>query len=280
MILYPNAKINIGLKVLNKREDGFHNLETLFYPVELADILEVVESKELRMEQYGIGIPAVAGKPELMVPEDNLCVKAYRLLKEDFDIPPVEIYLQKNIPVGAGLGGGSSDAAHTILAINKLYNLNLTNSQMAQYASRLGSDCAFFIYNTPMMGHGRGEILTQFDLDVLKNYRIKLVHPPVYVSTADAYRGIVSRAVYEQKYASGWAVPSEALPFLDKRSLEELLQQPVGKWKESVVNDFETTVFAKYPVLAEHKKALYDEGAIYAAMSGSGSTMFGIFERQ
>ena len=280
MILYPNAKINIGLKVLNKREDGFHNLETLFYPVELADILEVVESKELRMEQYGIGIPAVAGKPELMVPEDNLCVKAYRLLKEDFDIPPVEIYLQKNIPVGAGLGGGSSDAAHTILAINKLYNLNLTNSQMAQYASRLGSDCAFFIYNTPMMGRGRGEILTQFDLDVLKNYRIKLVHPPVYVSTADAYRGIVSRAVHEQKYASGWAVPSEALPFLDKRSLEELLQQPVGKWKESVVNDFETTVFAKYPVLAEHKKALYDEGAIYAAMSGSGSTMFGIFERQ
>lgn len=280
MILYPNAKINIGLKVLNKREDGFHNLETLFYPVELADILEVVEGKELRMEQYGIGIPAVAGKSELMVPEDNLCVKAYRLLKEDFGIPPVEIYLQKNIPVGAGLGGGSSDAAHTILAINKLYNLNLTNSQMAQYASRLGSDCAFFIYNTPMMGRGRGEILTQFDLDVLKNYRIKLVHPPVYVSTADAYRGIVSRAVYEQKYVDGLAVPAEAVPFLDKRSLEELLQQPVGKWKESVVNDFETTVFAKYPVLAEHKKALYDEGAIYAAMSGSGSTMFGIFERQ
>ena len=167
MILYPNAKINIGLKVLNKREDGFHNLETLFYPVGLADILEVVEGKELRMEQYGIGIPAVAGREGLMVPEDNLCVKAYRLLREDFDIPPVEIYLHKRIPVGAGLGGGSSDAAHTILAINKLYNLNLTNSRMAQYASRLGSDCAFFIYNTPMMGLGRGEILTQFDLDVL-----------------------------------------------------------------------------------------------------------------
>lgn len=280
MILYPNAKINIGLKVLNKREDGFHNLETLFYPVELADILEVVEGKELRMEQYGIGIPAVAGKSELMVPEDNLCVKAYRLLKGDFDIPPVEIYLQKNIPVGAGLGGGSSDAAHTILAINKLYNLNLTNSQMAQYASSLGSDCAFFIYNTPMMGQGRGEILTPFDLDALKNYRIKLVHPPVYVSTADAYRGIVPRAVYEQKYAGadGLALPADVAPFLDRRSLEELLQQPVGKWKESVVNDFETTVFAKYPLLAEYKKALYEEGAIYAAMSGSGSTMFGIFE--
>ncbi|MBR5856614.1 MAG: 4-(cytidine 5'-diphospho)-2-C-methyl-D-erythritol kinase [Bacteroidales bacterium] len=266
MILYPNAKINIGLKVLNKREDGFHNLETLFYPVGLADILEVVESNELGMEQYGIGIPAVAGKNELMDPQANLCVKAYRLLKEDFDIPPVAIYLHKNIPVGAGLGGGSSDAAHTILAINKLYNLNLTNSEMAQYASRLGSDCAFFIYNEPMMGRGRGEILTPFALDSLADYTIKLVHPPVYVSTADAYRGIVPRDL-------------QSLSMLDRRPLEELLQQPVGKWKESVVNDFETTVFAKYPLLAEYKKTLYDEGALYAAMSGSGSTLFGIFEK-
>lgn len=263
MILYPNAKINIGLKVLRKREDGFHELETLFYPVELADILEVVEGPELKIEQYGIGIPAVAGREGLMAPEDNICIKAYRLLAADFDIPPVEIYLQKNIPVGAGLGGGSSDAAHTILAIDKLYNLNLTKSQMAQYASRLGSDCAFFIYNTPMMGRGRGEILTPFILDQLKGFTIKLVHPPVFVSTADAYRGIVPRNVNGQGGAS----------------LEELLQQPIGKWKDNVVNDFETTVFAKYPLLAEYKKALYEEGAIYAAMSGSGSTLFGIFER-
>lgn len=280
MILYPNAKINIGLKVLNKREDGFHNLETLFYPVELADILEVVEGKELKIEQYGIGIPAVAGASELMIPEDNLCVKAYKMMKEDFDIPPVEIYLQKNIPVGAGLGGGSSDAAHTILAIDKLYNLNLTHSQMAQYASRLGSDCAFFIYNAPMIGRGRGEILTPYSLDLQEDYSIKLVHPPVYVSTADAYRGIVPRALYEQRFAEASYEPApEILPFLDKRPLEQLLQQPVGKWRECVVNDFESTVFAKYPLLAEYKKALYEEGAIYAAMSGSGSTMFGIFEK-
>lgn len=265
MILYPNAKINIGLKVLNKREDGFHNLETLFYPVELADILEVVESSELKMEQYGIVIPQVAGREEQMAPEENICIKAYKLLKADFDIPPVEIYLHKNIPVGAGLGGGSSDAAHTILAIDKLYNLNLTNSQMAQYASVLGSDCAFFIYNTPMMGHGRGEILTPFALDSLVDYTIKLVHPPVFVSTADAYRGIVPRNIMQ--------------PRLDERALEELLRQPVGKWKESVVNDFETTVFAKYPILEQYKKSLYEEGAIYASMSGSGSTMFGIFEK-
>lgn len=281
MILYPNAKINIGLKVLRKRDDGFHELETLFYPVELADILEVVEGKELKIEQYGIGIPAVAGKEGLMNPEENICVKAYRVLAADFDIPPVEIYLHKNIPVGAGLGGGSSDAAHTILAIDKLYNLNLTHSQMAQYASSLGSDCAFFIYNKPMMGRGRGEILTPYTLDSLANYTIKLVHPPVFVSTADAYRGIVTRALYEQKYAgvAQEQIPQETLQFLDKRRLEELLQQPVGKWRDSVINDFETTVFAKYPLLAEYKKSLYEEGAIYAAMSGSGSTLFGIFEK-
>lgn len=281
MILYPNAKINIGLKVLRKRDDGFHELETLFYPVELADILEVVEGKELKIEQYGIGIPAVAGKEGLMNPEENICVKAYRALAADFDIPPVEIYLHKNIPVGAGLGGGSSDAAHTILAIDKLYNLNLTHSQMAQYASSLGSDCAFFIYNKPMMGRGRGEILTPYTLDSLANYTIKLVHPPVFVSTADAYRGIVTRALYEQKYAgvAQEQIPQETLQFLDKRRLEELLQQPVGKWRDSVINDFETTVFAKYPLLAEYKKSLYEEGAIYAAMSGSGSTLFGIFEK-
>lgn len=281
MILYPNAKINIGLKVLRKRDDGFHELETLFYPVELADILEVVEGKELKIEQYGIGIPAVAGEEGLMNPEENICVKAYRALAADFDIPPVEIYLHKNIPVGAGLGGGSSDAAHTILAIDKLYNLNLTHSQMAQYASSLGSDCAFFIYNKPMMGRGRGEILTPYTLDSLANYTIKLVHPPVFVSTADAYRGIVTRALYEQKYAGAAQeqIPQETLPFLDNRRLEELLQQPVGKWRDSVINDFETTVFAKYQLLAEYKKSLYEEGAIYAAMSGSGSTLFGIFEK-
>ncbi len=292
MIFYPNAKINIGLKVLSRREDGFHELETLFYPVGLADILEVVEGPELKIEQYGIGIPAVAGKDGLMNPEENICMKAYRLLSADFDIPPVEIYLHKNIPVGAGLGGGSSDAAHTILAIDKLYNLNLTNSQMAQYASRLGSDCAFFIYNTPMMGRGRGEILTPYALDSLADYTIKLVHPPVFVSTADAYRGIVPRNILEHEHmasaresvlpddaGSCRALPQPGQALLDKRPLEELLQQPVGKWRESVVNDFEATVFAKYPVLAECKQALYDQGAIYAAMSGSGSTMFGIFGR-
>ncbi len=275
MIVYPNAKINIGLKVLNKREDGFHNLETLFYPVYKSDILEIVESNTLRMEQYGIGIPVNgADGCQMMAAEDNLCLKAYKLLKKDFDIPPVEIYLHKNIPVGAGLGGGSSDAAHTILALNSLFNLNLTKEKMAQYASMLGSDCAFFIYNSPMLGEGRGEILSQIEAagleDLEKNYRIELVHPPYFVSTAQAYGGIVPR---NKKREAGIVHPDNDIP------LTELLQHPVEEWKNLVFNDFEETVFAKQPQLASYKEELYKQGAVYAAMSGSGSTMFGIFRK-
>ena len=275
MIVYPNAKINIGLKVLNKREDGFHNLETLFYPVYKSDILEIVESNTLRMEQYGIGIPVNgANGGQMMAAEDNLCLKAYNILKKDFDIPPVEIYLHKNIPVGAGLGGGSSDAAHTILALNSLFNLNLTKEKMAQYASMLGSDCAFFIYNSPMLGEGRGEILSQIEAagleDLEQNYRIELVHPPYFVSTAQAYGGIVPR---NKKREAGIVHPDNDIP------LTELLQHPVVEWKNLVFNDFEETVFAKQPQLASYKEELYKQGAVYAAMSGSGSTMFGIFRK-
>lgn len=276
MIVYPNAKINIGLKVLNKREDGFHNLETLFYPVNKSDILEIVESSSLKMEQYGIGIPVNgANDTRLMAAEDNLCLKAYKLLKEDFDIPPVAIYLHKNIPVGAGLGGGSSDAAHTILALNTLFKLNLTKEKMAQYASILGSDCPFFIYNSPMLGQGRGEILTEIEAsgleDLKENYTIELVHPPYFVSTAQAYGGIVPR---NRQREAGIEHPDKDAP------LTELLQHPVEAWKDIVYNDFEETVFAKVPQLASYKEQLYKQGAVYAAMSGSGSTMFGIFRKQ
>ena len=275
MIVYPNAKINIGLKVLNKREDGFHNLETLFYPVDKSDILEIVGSDTLKMEQYGIGIPVNgANGGQLMAAEDNLFLKAYKLLKKDFDIPPVAIYLHKNIPVGAGLGGGSSDAAHTVLALNSMFGLNLTKEKMAQYASILGSDCAFFIYNSPMLGEGRGEILSQMDAaglkDLQENYRIELVHPPYFVSTAQAYGGIVPR---NKKREAGLEHPDKDTP------LAELLQRPVEEWKNLVFNDFEETVFAKVPQLASYKEQLYQKGAVYAAMSGSGSTMFGIFRK-
>ena len=260
MILYPNAKINLGLSVLQKREDGFHNLETLFYPVEAADVLEIVEGDSLQMHQYGIEYPGEA--------MDNLCVKAYKALARDFDIPPVEIHLYKKVPVGAGLGGGSSDAAFTLRGLNEMFSLGLSDESLAAYAATLGSDCPFFIYNRPMLGTGRGEILEPVEIASLENYQIRLVYPPYFVSTAAAYGGIVPR---DKRVANGENV--------DNRSVLEILGQPVETWKDSLVNDFERTVFAKIPQLAEYKTKLYDQGAVYASMSGSGSAFFGIFRK-
>lgn len=260
MILYPNAKINIGLNVIEKRVDGFHNLETLFYPVEAYDILEIVESDTLKMFQYGIDYPG-----EVM---DNLCVRAYNLLKSEYNIPPVEIHLYKRIPVGAGLGGGSSDAAFTLKGLNDLFNLSIPDKKLWEYASMLGSDCPFFIYNKPMLGTGRGEILSEVEITDLSDYRIELVYPPYFVSTADAYRGIVPRNVRElngEKFKG--------------QSLVEMLKEPVESWKDNVTNDFEITVFNKIPELAKYKEDLYKRGAVYASMSGSGSAMFGVFKR-
>ena len=275
MILYPNAKINIGLNVLKKREDGFHDLETLFYPVLpqeelpeglsgtkdcLLDVLEIVESDQLQMHQYGIEYPGD--------PMDNLCIKAYRALKADFDIPPVAIHLYKRIPVGAGLGGGSSDAAFTLRGLNEMFSLGLSDERLAAYAATLGSDCAFFIYNKPMLGTGRGEILEPADVPALQGYEIRLVYPPYFVSTGAAYGGIVPR---DKRGANG--------ENFDSRQLLEMLSQPVESWRDCVVNDFETTVFAKIPQLATYKEQLYKEGAVYASMSGSGSAFFGIFRK-
>ena len=261
MILYPNAKINLGLSVLSKREDGFHNLETLFYPVDAKDVLEIVESSDLSMHQYGIEYPGD--------PMDNLCIKAYKALKEDFDIPPVDIHLYKKIPVGAGLGGGSADAAFTLRGLNDMFSLNLPDNKLAEYAASLGSDCAFFIYNRPMIGEGRGEILTSYPLEGLdygqedtssSEYELQVLTPEgVAVSTADAYRGI--------------------RPHLPEVPLREALSKPVGQWQDVLSNDFEETVFAKYPELAAIKKSLYDSGADYASMSGSGSALFGIYRK-
>ncbi|MEF9985643.1 MAG: 4-(cytidine 5'-diphospho)-2-C-methyl-D-erythritol kinase [Bacteroidales bacterium] len=262
MILYPNAKINIGLRVLNKRPDGYHNLETAFYPVSTTDILEVVESTKLKMFQYGIEYPGN--------PMDNLCVKAYGLLKQEFDIPAVEIHLYKKIPVGAGLGGGSSDAAFMLKALNEMFHLNLSDKRLVYYAAQLGSDCPFFVYNQPMLGAGRGEILTPIDVDLLKNYEIRLVYPPFFVSTSDAYKGIVPRNV--------WKTKSENGVISNVTSLKELLQLSPNKWVGKIENDFETTVFAKFPQLQQYKTQLYEQGAVYASMSGSGSAMFGIFK--
>ncbi|MBQ5864510.1 MAG: 4-(cytidine 5'-diphospho)-2-C-methyl-D-erythritol kinase, partial [Bacteroidales bacterium] len=224
------------------------------------DILEIVESDSLKMFQYGIDYPG-----EVM---DNLCVRAYNLLKSEYNIPPVEIHLYKRIPVGAGLGGGSSDAAFTLKGLNELFNLSIPDKKLWEYASMLGSDCPFFIYNKPMLGTGRGEILSEVEITDLSDYRIELVYPPYFVSTADAYRGIVPRNVRElngEKFKG--------------QSLVEMLKEPVESWKDNVTNDFEITVFNKIPQLAKYKEDLYKRGAVYASMSGSGSAMFGVFKR-
>lgn len=255
MIVYPNAKINLGLSVVRKREDGFHDIETLFVPVfELTDILEIVPSEKLQMHQYGISFDGN--------PMDNLCVRAYEALARDFEIPPVEIYLHKNIPVGAGLGGGSSDAAHTLVVLNDMFGLGLTKPALAEYAAKLGSDCPFFVYNEPMFATGRGEILEKCN-NVVTNYRIEVVTPDIFVSTKEAYTGVTPREKLND---------SSLLP------LAEVLKMPVERWKDCLVNDFEKSVFAVHPEIAAVKEAMYDRGAVYASMSGSGSSVFGVFE--
>jgi len=254
MIVYPNAKINLGLSVIRKRSDGFHDIETLFVPVpQLRDILEIVKSDTLQMLQYGISFDGD--------PMDNLCIKAYQLLKKDFGIPPVTICLHKNIPVGAGLGGGSSDAAHTLIVLNQLFDLNISQEQLCQYAAALGSDCAFFIYNRPMFATGRGEILTPAEIN-LNDYSIEVVTPDIFVSTKEAYAGVT---------------PRENQPNGNNMPLLEILSHSVDFWRGNLVNDFEKSVFAAHPEIAREKELLYKRGALYASMSGSGSALFGLF---
>ena len=245
MLLFPNAKINLGLHVIRKRSDGYHDIETLFYPVaDLCDVLELVHADRFEMHVYNA---EVAG--------ENLCEKAWRLLAQRFDIPPVAIHLYKKIPMGAGLGGGSADAAFTLTGLNQLFGLNLPKDELAGLAAQLGSDCAFFVYNRPMLARGRGEILTPVDFTLDRPVRI--FPQPVFVSTREAYAGIT---------------PKEP-----EHRLESVLKMPVEQWKGLLVNDFEASVFARHPSLAAAKQALYDDGAVYAAMSGSGSALFAIY---
>ena len=252
MVVFPNAKINIGLSVIARRPDGFHNLETVFYPIGLSDILEIGEL-EAEPGEYTFRNTGLDVKCE---PEKNLTVKAYRLLAEDNRLPAVQIHLHKIITYGAGLGGGSSDAAFMLKALNTYFDLQLSEERLLDYATRLGSDCSFFIRNQPVFASGKGEILQETDLS-LKGYRIVLVKPDFGVSTPEAYAGIQIRPAA-----------------FDLRSLYHL---PIAEWKEKVNNDFEQTVFRKYPFLADLKQALYEEGAEYAAMTGSGSAVYGLF---
>lgn len=257
MILYPNAKINIGLNVVEKRPDGYHNLETVFYPIPLQDALEITPIQSISSEkgyQFKLMGTVLDGTPD-----DNLIVRAYRLLRDEHRLPPVSLYLYKHIPTGAGLGGGSSDAAYTIKALNDIYKIGLTEEQMEDYAARLGADCAFFIKNQPVFATGIGNEFHELQLS-LKGKVIVLVKPDIFVSTKDAY--------------------SLVKPTRPEVSLPELLAQPIETWKDTVVNDFELSVFPKFPEIACIKDKLYDLGALYASMSGSGSSVYGIFDKQ
>jgi 4-diphosphocytidyl-2-C-methyl-D-erythritol kinase len=261
MLFFPNCKINLGLKVIRRRPDGYHDLETIFYPLPLKDALEIMRlarepgvhgsTHEPRFTSYGLPIPGA--------PENNLCLKAWALLKKDYpDLPTVHIHLLKIIPIGAGLGGGSADGAWTLRALNTQFHLNLTTAQLLQYAALLGSDCPFFILNTPCLGGGRGEQLQPIDLD-LSPYTFALVDPGIHVSTAKAFEG---------------CTPAE-----NPTPLTTIVAQPIATWRDQLQNDFEPALFHLYPELAKIPKTLYAHGALYASLTGSGSSFFAIFPK-
>jgi 4-diphosphocytidyl-2-C-methyl-D-erythritol kinase len=254
MITFPNAKINLGLNITEKRPDGYHNLETVFYPIPLEDALEVSiatnGNNKFTLHQSGI---VTGGRPE-----DNLVVKAYLMLDEKFDLPPVDIHLYKHIPSGAGLGGGSADAAFMLKLLNDMFSLGLSIEALEGYASGLGADCAFFIRNRATFAEGTGNIFSPVSLS-LEEYQLVVVKPDVFVSTQAAFATIKPRK--------------------PAHSLRETITRPVTEWKELMVNDFEASVFPRYPEIGEIKERLYLQGAVYASMSGSGSCVFGVFDR-
>ena len=254
MITFPNAKINLGLNIVEKRPDGYHNLETIFYPINLQDALEVTR-RENNGKEYTLHISGALLEGE---PEDNLVVKAYKLLKKDYPgLLPVDIHMYKHIPAGAGLGGGSSDAACMIKLLNDKFSLGLSTERMEEYAVKLGADCSFFIRNKPVFATGIGNLFEPVELS-LKGYHIILIKPDIFVSTRDAF--------------------AEIKPVRPAVSLKEIVKQPIETWKSSMKNDFEDSVFKKFPEIAAIKDELYDLGAVYAAMSGSGSSVYGIFK--
>lgn len=252
MITFPNAKINLGLNITEKRPDGYHNLETIFYPIPLEDALEVCPRKEgegkYSLSQSGL---AIEGDPD-----KNLVVKAYKLLDEACGLPPADIYLYKHIPSGAGLGGGSADAAFMLKLLNDTYNLKQTDDQLEEYAARLGADCAFFVRNRPTYAEGIGNIFSPVELS-LAGWQLLLIKPDIFVSTRDAFARICPRR--------------------PERNLKDIIGQPVESWKDCMVNDFEESVFPQFPAIGDIKTELYRLGAVYASMSGSGSSVYGLF---
>jgi 4-diphosphocytidyl-2-C-methyl-D-erythritol kinase len=253
MIVFPNAKINLGLRILRKRPDGFHDLESAFLPVGLTDMLEIVPRSG---ENTGNTDPLTLTGIPLEARENNLCIRALRLMQDKHGIPDVNLHLHKRIPMGAGLGGGSSDGAFTLKALNEMFGLGLDVPVLMEYASKIGSDCPFFIINEPSLGTGRGENLEPLSLD-LSGYTLILVLPGITINTAMAYRMIS---------------PTEK-----DQPVKELLRLAPEEWNGRLVNHFEVPVFEKYPEIGGLKQALYAAGAVYASMTGSGSAVFGLF---
>ena len=257
MILFPNCKINLGLQVLQKRSDGYHDIATVFYPLPLKDALEIValpNETNPTIHNYGLEVKGA--------PADNLCIKAWHLLKKDFpDLPAVQIHLLKNIPMGAGLGGGSADGAFMLQLLNNKYHLGISDEKLIQYALQLGSDCPFFIINKPCYATGRGEIMEPLDIN-LSGYQLIIAKMDIHINT-------------------GWAFNNLHIGNLSKPSVvKEAISQPITSWKDTLVNDFENPVFEHYPAIKLVKENLYALGAVYASMSGSGSTVFGLFDKK
>ncbi|MEL6535441.1 MAG: 4-(cytidine 5'-diphospho)-2-C-methyl-D-erythritol kinase [Bacteroidota bacterium] len=250
MLSFPNAKINLGLFITRKRRDGFHEIESVFYPVPWRDALEIIEADKTKFTSSGLSIPGD--------PKDNLVLKAYELLRKDFQLEPVQIHLHKIIPMGAGLGGGSADAAFALQMVNELFQLYLDDSFLEEYAARLGSDCPFFVSNKPVLATGRGTDFTDISLN-LSGTHLVLVNPGIHVGTKEAYANVKPKAA--------------------PANLKEVVEnQPIAEWKDLVHNDFEDSIFPNHPELAQLKETMYESGATYAAMTGSGSTVFGLFD--
>lgn len=251
MVIFPNCKINLGLNILQKRDDGYHDIETVFFPLPFADALEIITSKNVtKFINSGIS----AGESE-----NNLCLKAYLLVKKDYpQLPEINMHLHKVIPVGGGLGGGSADAVSTLLLLNKKYELNIPDSKLYGYALQLGSDCPFFLSNKPCVATGRGEKLNEINLS-LSHYKILLINPGILVNTKEIFQHIK--------------------PAFPVKKIKEIIQQPIDSWKKEMTNDFEKIVFSLHPEIKKIKEGLYLHKAVYASMTGTGSTVFGIFDK-
>lgn len=253
MIVFPNCKINLGLNITKKRSDGYHNLETIFLPIHIQDILEIIPSQinKTTLTQSGLIIDGAT--------ENNICIKAYHLLKKDFpNLLPIQIHLHKIIPMGAGLGGGSANGTYTLQLLNQIFNLQLTEQDVLNYALHLGSDCPFFIHNKPCYATGRGEKLQEIDLN-LKDYKIYIINPGIHISTQWAFANIT--------------------PNIPSTNLLSIIQQPIETWRDNLINDFEAPTIKGFPLIGAIKQELYYQGAIYASMTGSGSTLYGIFNK-